>query len=42
VAFTVLATMAVPQAWGEPFGPLTKNLAVLLATLVMIALESRT
>jgi uncharacterized protein YbjT (DUF2867 family) len=40
-AFTVLATLAVPQAWSEPFGPLTKNLAVLLATLAMIALESR-
>jgi nucleoside-diphosphate-sugar epimerase len=39
--FTVLATIAVPQAWSEPFGPLTKNLAVVLATLAMIALESR-
>ncbi len=40
-AFTVLATMAAPQAWIEPLGPLTKNLAVLLATLTMIALETR-
>jgi nucleoside-diphosphate-sugar epimerase len=39
--FTVLATMAVPHAWADPLGPLTKNLAVLLATLTMIALESR-
>jgi uncharacterized protein YbjT (DUF2867 family) len=41
IVFTVLATIAVPQAWSEPFGPLTKNLAVLLATLTMIALEAR-
>jgi uncharacterized protein YbjT (DUF2867 family) len=41
LAFTVLATMAVPQAWSDPFGPLMKNLAVLLATLTMIALEAR-
>ena len=41
LAFTVLATMAVPQVWSDPFGPLMKNLAVLLATLTMIALEAR-
>ena len=39
--FTILATIAIPEAWTEPFGPLTKNLAVLLATLVMIALEAK-
>jgi nucleoside-diphosphate-sugar epimerase len=39
--FTVLATFAVPQDWIEPLGPLTKNIAVILATLVMIALEAR-
>ena len=41
LAFTVLATIAVPHAWSEPFGPLTKNLAVMLATLAMIVLEAR-
>jgi hypothetical protein len=41
LVFTVLATIAVPQIWSEPFGPLMKNLAVLLATLTMIALEAR-
>ena len=41
LVFTVLATMAVPQVWSEPFGPLMKNLAVLLATLTMIVLEAR-
>ena len=41
LVFTVLATMAVPQVWSDPLGPLMKNLAVLLATLTMIALEAR-
>ena len=41
LVFTVLASIAVPYAWSDPLGPLTKNLAVLLATLVMIALEAR-
>ena len=41
LVFTVLATMAVPQVWSDPLGPLLKNLAVLLATLTMIALEAR-
>lgn len=40
--FTVLATIAVPDQWAEPFGPLIKNIAVLLATLVMIAMEDET
>jgi nucleoside-diphosphate-sugar epimerase len=39
--FTILATLAIPQAWIEPLGPLTKNAAVILATLVMIAMEAR-
>ncbi len=41
LAFTLLATLAMPEAWIEPFGPLLKNLAVLLATIVMIALEAK-
>jgi nucleoside-diphosphate-sugar epimerase len=39
--FTILASFAIPQAWFDPLGPLTKNAAVLLATLVMIAMEAR-
>jgi uncharacterized protein YbjT (DUF2867 family) len=35
--FTVLATMAAPQAWADPFGPLLKNIAVLVATLALMA-----
>lgn len=41
LVFTVLATVVVPQLWSDPFGPLTKNLAVLLATLTMVALEAK-
>ena len=36
--FTVLATVAVPVAWADPFGPLLKNVAVLVATLALVAL----
>jgi nucleoside-diphosphate-sugar epimerase len=39
--FTILASFAIPQAWIDPLGPLTKNAAVILATLVMIAMEAR-
>jgi nucleoside-diphosphate-sugar epimerase len=39
--FTILASFAVPEAWIDPLGPLTKNTAVVLATLVMIAMEAR-
>lgn len=41
LAYTVLTTFAMPEIWGHPFGPLLKNIAILLATLVMIALEAR-
>ncbi len=39
--FTILASFAVPGAWIDPLGPLTKNLAVALATLAMIAMEAK-
>jgi nucleoside-diphosphate-sugar epimerase len=35
--FTILATIASPISWLDPFGPLTKNIAVLLATLSLMA-----
>ena len=37
--FTLLATLAVPAAWADPFGPLLKNLAVLAAMLALLATE---
>ncbi len=36
-AYTVLATVALPALWADPFGPLLKNLAVLAATLALLA-----
>jgi hypothetical protein len=27
----------VPEAWADPFGPLLKNIAVLIATLALMA-----
>ncbi len=39
--FTILACFTVPQAWIDPLGPLTKNVAVVLATLAMIAMEAK-
>jgi hypothetical protein len=39
--YTILACFTVPAAWIDPLGPLTKNIAVVLATLVMIALEAK-
>jgi uncharacterized protein YbjT (DUF2867 family) len=39
--FTVLASFAIPGAWIDPLGPLTKNAAVVFATLVMIAMEAK-
>lgn len=35
--FTILATIATPLSWLEPLGPLIKNIAVLLATLSLMA-----
>jgi nucleoside-diphosphate-sugar epimerase len=37
--YTILATIAAPSLWLNPFGPLTKNIAVLLAILVWMILE---
>jgi hypothetical protein len=39
VAYTVLATVALPALWTDPFGPLLKNLAVLAATLALLAVQ---
>ncbi len=39
--FTILASFAVPEAWIDPLGPLTKNIAVVLATFAMIAMEAK-
>jgi uncharacterized protein YbjT (DUF2867 family) len=40
VAFTSILTLRIPAFWWHPFGPLTKNIPLIVATLVMMALES--
>lgn len=38
--YTLILTIALPELWLHPFGPLTKNFAVAGATLAMLALEA--
>ncbi len=37
-AYTALATVALPALWADPFAPLLKNLAVLAATVALLAI----
>jgi hypothetical protein len=37
--FMVILSLGMPELWLDPFGPLTKNIPILGATLVMRALE---
>jgi uncharacterized protein YbjT (DUF2867 family) len=37
--FTALLTFGIPELWIHPFGPLTKNIPLVGATLAMMALE---
>ena len=39
-AYTVLASVALPSLWLDPFGPLLKNLTVLAATIALLATEA--
>jgi uncharacterized protein YbjT (DUF2867 family) len=38
IGFTAILTVAMPELWAHPFGPLTKNVPLLGATLLMIGL----
>jgi uncharacterized protein YbjT (DUF2867 family) len=40
LAFTAILTVTMPEFWWHPFGPLSKNAALITATLVMMALEA--
>jgi hypothetical protein len=37
--FMAVLTLTQPELWTDPFGPLTKNIPLLGATLAMMALE---
>lgn len=39
LGFTAILSATMPRLWLEPFGPLTKNIPLLGATLAMMALE---
>jgi uncharacterized membrane protein YphA (DoxX/SURF4 family) len=39
LGFTAILSWGIPGLWLHPFGPLTKNIPLLVATLVMMALE---
>ncbi|MFC1748300.1 NAD(P)H-binding protein [Pseudomonadota bacterium] len=39
--YTVIITFSQPEQWQHPFGPISKNIPLIVATLVMIALERR-
>lgn len=38
--FTVIVSFQLPQYWLHPFAPMAKNIPLIVATLVMMALES--
>lgn len=39
LAFTAILTIWMPELWRHPFGPLSKNAVLIVATLVTMALE---
>ena len=39
LGYSLLITVGLPEVWLHPFGPVTKNIPLIVATLVMIALE---
>lgn len=39
LVFTAIITATIPTEWLHPFGPVTKNIPLIVATLVMMALE---
>lgn len=39
VAYTLLITLYMPEQWLHPFGPISKNIPLLVAILVMMSLE---
>jgi hypothetical protein len=38
--YTLLASVVLPELWADPFGSLVKNVAVLAATLALLAVEA--
>ena len=38
--YTAFLTVAHPSLWGDPFGPLLKNIPIMVAILVLAAIET--
>jgi uncharacterized protein YbjT (DUF2867 family) len=41
IIYTFLISVGIPELWTHPFGPISKNVPLLVATLIMISLEER-
>jgi len=41
VLYTVIITFSQPEQWIHPFGPVSKNIPLIVATLIMITLERK-
>ncbi len=41
LGYSTLISWGLPEYWLHPFGPVAKNLPILVATLIMMALEAR-
>lgn len=41
LTYTMLITVSLPEHWIHPFGPITKNIPVMVATLIMISFERK-
>lgn len=39
LGYSLLITVGLPEYWLHPFGPISKNIPLLVATLIMLALE---
>jgi len=40
--YTLIITLFLPTLWAHPFGPVVKNLPLIIATLIMLVFERRT
>ncbi len=41
LGYTVIISLALPEFWLHPYGPVSKNIPLLVATLIMLQLERR-
>ena len=41
LGYSLIITAALPEYWIHPYGPVTKNIPLIVATWVMMELEKR-